>query len=136
MILNEGEEWQVQRRFALRHLRDLGFGKTWAEDMIHEEINDLVEDIEAQRVRNPIKGSVNFKGFFNISLVNVIWAFIAGQRFERSDERLLKLLDYTNRLVVSMSVIRSGIPTFILKWLPVVRSRFKLVESLKCFIRV
>lgn len=104
--------------------------------MIHEEIRDLMEDIETQRIRNPTKGSVNFKGFFSISLVNVIWAFIAGQRFERSDKRLLKLLDYTNRLVGSVSVIRGGIPTFILKWLPVVRSRFKLMESLKSFIRV
>jgi methyl farnesoate epoxidase/farnesoate epoxidase len=42
----DGEFWQEQRRFTLRHLRDLGFvGKTSIEDQMMEEISDLISDI-------------------------------------------------------------------------------------------
>ena len=34
IIFTNGEEWREQRRFALRHLRNFGFGKTSMEEMI------------------------------------------------------------------------------------------------------
>ena len=38
-----GQEWIEQRRFALRHLREFGFGKASMEDMFSEEINRLCD---------------------------------------------------------------------------------------------
>jgi hypothetical protein len=38
---SSGSEWAEQRRFALRQLRDLGFGKSSMEDTILDEVDKL-----------------------------------------------------------------------------------------------
>jgi hypothetical protein len=43
LSFNEGESWSEQRRFALRTLRDFGFGKTSMEVGVVEEAAELVE---------------------------------------------------------------------------------------------
>ena len=50
-IQSQGEEHKEQRRFALRHLRDLGFGKSALEQTIHEEIKDLFDEIR-EKINN------------------------------------------------------------------------------------
>ena len=42
LIFSSGNEWKEQRRFTLRSLKDLGFGKTSMEDSINEEVQKLV----------------------------------------------------------------------------------------------
>jgi methyl farnesoate epoxidase/farnesoate epoxidase len=72
-----GQFWQEHRRFTMRHLRDLGFGKTSIEDQMMGEVKDLITDMEnssqsdAQRV-------VDLKGIFQVSVLNILWAMIAG----------------------------------------------------------
>jgi hypothetical protein len=72
-----GQFWQEHRRFTMRHLRDLGFGKTSIEDQMMGELKDLITDMEnssqsdAQRV-------VDLKGIFQVSVLNILWAMIAG----------------------------------------------------------
>ena len=41
VILSEGRTWVEQRRFALRTLRDFGFGKQGMEEMTQEEVIGL-----------------------------------------------------------------------------------------------
>ena len=41
LLQSSGPEWVEQRRFALRQLRDLGFGKSSMEDNILDEIEKL-----------------------------------------------------------------------------------------------
>ena len=36
-ILNDGASWHIQRRFILKNLKDLGFGKRSSEAIIQEE---------------------------------------------------------------------------------------------------
>ena len=38
VLQSEGRTWLEQRRFALRTLRDFGFGKSGMEQMIKEEV--------------------------------------------------------------------------------------------------
>ena len=45
LIGAQGDEHKEQRRFALRHLRDFGFGKSSMEEIINEEIRDLFDEI-------------------------------------------------------------------------------------------
>lgn len=40
-MFNEGEFWKTQRKFAIRHLRDFGFGKKTIESVILEEAEDF-----------------------------------------------------------------------------------------------
>lgn len=44
--MTEGELWQEQRRFAVRHLKDLGFGKSSLEGLMIEEIAELIADVQ------------------------------------------------------------------------------------------
>lgn len=43
-----GTEWQEQRRFLLRQLRDFGFGKIKMEPLIHEEIKKSIAMIKKE----------------------------------------------------------------------------------------
>merc|ERR1719347_825272 len=43
IIRNDGEAWSTQRRFALKTLKDFGFGKKSLETSIHYEIDELMD---------------------------------------------------------------------------------------------
>lgn len=72
-----GQFWQEQRRFTLRNLRDLGFGKTCSEDQMMGQVGDLIKDIENKSQSDP-KKIADFKGIFQVSVINILWAIIAG----------------------------------------------------------
>lgn len=42
LVCSEGKVWTDQRKFTLRHLKDLGFGKQPMENLIREELNELI----------------------------------------------------------------------------------------------
>ena len=90
LIISEGDEWKEQRRFAIRHLRDFGFGKSSMEDIIREEFLDIAENL-----RSMDGLEVETKQLFNLNVVNVLWRMMTGSRFdlkERSErERLEKI---------------------------------------------
>jgi len=51
-----GPEWQEQRRFLLRQLRDFGFGKIKMEPLIHEEVGKSIAMIKSEsQKRFPVK---------------------------------------------------------------------------------
>ena len=138
---NEGELWKEQRRFTLRHLRDLGFGKTSSESLIQEEIRDLVSEISSRQEGG---GSlvVDFTGLFNLSLINILWTLIGGDRFKRTDFRLRHLLDIVETVMRSGDVVRANIPLpgFLLRNFPFLRKvvglRNNLYAPLQHFIKV
>ncbi len=61
----------------MRHLRDLGFGKASIEDQMMDEVRDLLTDIENCLEADP-NGVVDFRGLFQISVENILWAIVAG----------------------------------------------------------
>lgn len=140
VVHNDGPEWQEQRRFSLRHLRDLGFGKTSSEGLIREEIDDLMDEIRLQSGRNQ---PVDFKGMFNLSLINILWALIGGERFKRDDVRLARLLDIVDSFIHSANFTRANIPfpAIFLRLFPSTTRNFlglrnDLFTPLQDFIRV
>ena len=88
----DGDFWQEQRRFTLRHLRDLGFGKTSIEDQMIDEINDLISDMTETAKSDP-GHVVDLKSIFTVSAINILWAIIGGKRFQRDNVKFKKLLD-------------------------------------------
>ena len=46
LLQSSGTEWQEQRRFTLKNLRDMGFGKSSMEDQILDEIDKLCQLLE------------------------------------------------------------------------------------------
>ncbi|OWA54748.1 Cytochrome P450 2J3 [Hypsibius exemplaris] len=87
LILTDGDDaWKEQRRFALSTLRDFGMGKTWLQDLIIEEAQELVEDFKNADGKpfDPVQ-------CLTPSVCNVIAAISYGQRFSHKDEKFSRL---------------------------------------------
>ena len=101
-----GDEWQEQRRFSLKSLRDLGFGKSSMETLIHIEVNALNESLQKD-VGQPI----GLKNRFNISVINALWTLISGNRYELDHPELLDIVQKVDRLThSSQSAVTSMFP--------------------------
>ncbi|XP_075228614.1 cytochrome P450 305a1 [Lycorma delicatula] len=85
ITMTDGPFWEEQRSFAVRHLRDLGFGKTLMEDLIMEEFQELVKKVGDG-------GEIEWSKLLAPSALNVLWALTAGSRFKLDDPRLAALL--------------------------------------------
>jgi hypothetical protein len=88
-------------------------------------------------------GSVDLKGLFNLSLINILWALVGGERFRRDDTRLAHLLDIVDNFVRSADFTRANIPLpdFCLRYFPsltrkLLGLRNDLFTPLQDFIRV
>ncbi len=73
VIFTNGQYWKELRRFMLRNLRDFGFGKSSMEELIHDEVTKLCQLLEKIG-----KEPLDLSGTFNVSIVNSLWAIIAG----------------------------------------------------------
>ena len=125
----------------MRHLRDLGFGTTAIEDMISDEIREMLKEIKETAASNPA-GIVDYKGVFNVSVINILWAIAGGQRFRRDDQDFKQILRTLDVIFRSGDQIRSivPVPRFLLRMFPVLRQIFgtrnDLFEQLKTFFEV
>ncbi|KAM8953399.1 cytochrome P450 2K1-like [Pelodytes ibericus] len=102
IILSQGENWKVMRRFTITTLRDFGMGKSDIEEKIIEECEYLIQYFES------------FKGkafdtimVMNASVANIIVSILLGQRMDYEDkvfQRLLSLVNENVRLLGSPAV--------------------------------
>ncbi len=74
LLASNGAIWQEHRRFALRHLRDLGMGRSSMETHIRREVLDMIETFK-KTVGQP----VDFNNNLNIAITNIVWALVAGK---------------------------------------------------------
>ncbi|XP_050700522.1 cytochrome P450 2C15-like isoform X2 [Eriocheir sinensis] len=93
IISTNGDAWKNQRRFTLRTLRDLGFGRNSLEPIMQEELDELL-----QLLRRRQGEKVNMEMIFNVSIVNVIWAITIGKRYSYDDPRLEELVRKTSKM--------------------------------------
>ena len=91
LLFANGYLWQEQRRFSLRHLRDLGFGKSELENQMMSEIDELLSDMEVTAQSDPNR-VIDFNGIFTVSVINIFWLIVAGTRYDRDDPKLKQLL--------------------------------------------
>jgi cytochrome P450 len=103
LLFGNGESWKELRRFSIRTLRDFGFGRQKGQDVImEEELTDLVNRLNERLVEE--KGVINMCQFFNISVLNILWSMMAGERFSHDDARLHKLVRGISNAMRMMSV--------------------------------
>lgn len=89
----DGEFWNIQRNFVVRHLRNLGFGRSSMDVMILDELQEMLGILG-----QPTNGEGFFMPrIFSPAVINILWALTAGNRISRKDARLQKLLDLFNR---------------------------------------
>ena len=93
----KGKRWTSQRNFAVKHLRNFGFGKKDLEVVIEREASNLVEYILASNNKE-----MKMEMFtFAVPVLNVLWDMVAGHAFKREDKELKRILDLMNFTFVS-----------------------------------
>ncbi|KAL7638034.1 UNVERIFIED_CONTAM: hypothetical protein RMT77_011659 [Armadillidium vulgare] len=87
IIFSNGSHWLHNRRFLLRHLRDLGMGKSKMEGIIMKEVEGLIE-IFKTLTKEPSKLPLSI----NIAVLNILWELVASHRYDYGDEKLKFLM--------------------------------------------
>ena len=120
----------------MRQLRDCGFGKTSIESMIHEEISACTDNIKASLEKS--NDSVTWvHDVFGVSLINILWAVTAGERFSHTDQK------FKNILAKLTENFRSGNPLAnlfedypILKRIPIVSRPYHKSEATSAEVKL
>lgn len=88
IVFTDEENWEVQRKFTMKTLKQLGLGRTNMVEHIEREAYEMVEYFnEKSKDGSPIE----MHDGFDIPVLNVMWAFLSGSRFELDDARLPEL---------------------------------------------
>lgn len=85
----DGRHWHEQRSFVVRHLRNVGYGKTEMEVQIHHELQELLELIDSAG-GDPIWPG---RKLLPPSILNILWIFTTGKRIKRDNPKLVKFLN-------------------------------------------
>ncbi|KAL8173135.1 UNVERIFIED_CONTAM: hypothetical protein K2H54_040530 [Gekko kuhli] len=102
IVLSNGENWKVMRRFAITTLRDYGMGKKTIEDKIVEECHFLIQKFESFEGK-PFETTT----IINAAVANIIVSILLGKRYEYEDPtyiRLLNLFSEMSQLLETPSV--------------------------------
>ncbi|CAL8110287.1 unnamed protein product [Orchesella dallaii] len=137
VFFSNGKLWQENRRFALRHLRDFGFGKTSMEGLIHEEAEETIGTImkEMKKAKDSV---IPIQDKFGVSVINILWAIMGGTRYKHDDEEFKKMLN------VIQETFRTGSPSGnlvnsypVLRHFPYFKEQFEtLVSGPKAIIKM
>lgn len=102
------------RKFTQRTLRDFGFGKRHTmQSAIEAETTELVKEF-----KEAIKSSdsiIRIRTTFTLSVLNVLWCMVAGQRYEHDDPKLLNLMQ--RNIAVTKSITFADIFHVAFKWM-------------------
>ncbi|XP_035709560.1 methyl farnesoate epoxidase isoform X2 [Folsomia candida] len=115
ILFTDGHKWLEQRRFALRQLRDFGFGRKSMESIIAEEAVEL-----AERLQSHCGKPMSIQMAFNAAILNALWSLLTGERFKQDDPDLAATLNILTTSVQENNTIQ-GVATFlpfIAKWFP------------------
>lgn len=91
LVGSNGAQWQHDRRFTLKNLRNLGMGKSYLETAINVEAQALVDDL-AQYGSNPVE----YPNSFRAAPLNIIWQMVASTRYDVNSKEVGKICDLTN----------------------------------------
>ena len=100
ILATEGGDWVKQRRFGLRTLRDLGFGRRTIEEIVNKEIDEIINKLGSCLGQDYLLGSD-----FNIPVINVLWQLVAGYRFEEGDRRGRQVISNIEKIFRSFAFL-------------------------------
>ncbi|KAI5730597.1 hypothetical protein M8J76_015514 [Diaphorina citri] len=87
LVFVDGPFWSEQRKFSMKHLKEVGFAKERMADLITTEVECLVKLLKRKEGEN-----IDCAGLFDIPVINTLWQMMAGSKFEYEDKRLAELL--------------------------------------------
>jgi cytochrome P450 len=90
-----GQLWQEQRRFALKILKDFGFGKQGLDGVIQEEGDLLIRTMFEESMSSPSR-TVKIGTNFNVPVINILWQIVASKRFDPKAEETKEMMHFIN----------------------------------------
>ena len=121
IIFTENSNWTKQRRFGIKTLRDLGFGRRSIEHIINEEITQIFSKLGRSSGQNYL-----LRSDFNIPFINVLWQLVCGYRFEETESQGRKVIENIDEFFKNYMILAT-IPISLMKYF---RNKF-LEENLK-----
>ncbi|XP_067003245.1 probable cytochrome P450 303a1 [Anabrus simplex] len=104
VLLTDETFWQEQRRFVLRHLRDLGFGRRTMSQLIEEESAELLASFREKVMASPGGAVVPMNDTFGVAVLNTLWLMLAGIRYSPDDIELKKLQNLLTDLFANIDM--------------------------------
>ncbi|XP_059612681.1 uncharacterized protein LOC132259145 [Phlebotomus argentipes] len=130
LVFTDGQAWETQRRFCMKTLKQLGFGRFSMVQRIEQEAEAMVEHLWRKNQRD---GGIFMHNAFDICVLNVLWTLMAGKRFDLEDKRLtvlMKLIHESFRIIDMSGGILNQYPA-IRHILPNLSGYRPLVEAFK-----
>ncbi|XP_075057374.1 cytochrome P450 2K1-like [Mixophyes fleayi] len=134
LIMSNGENWKVMRRFTLSTLRDFGMGKKTIENKIIDEAEYLTQTFKSY-------GGKPFNNLYiiNAAVANIIVSILLSHRFEYEDPTILQLMSLINENIrfLGRPMVRlyDSFPS-VMDWLPGDhRKFFANIKKFQSFIR-
>ena len=93
-----GEKWKVQRKFTHSTLKKFGFGRPQMEAFVQQEAQELIQVLKNKCGNNGEK-SVEIGYDINVSIVNVIWSLVTGERKSHDDVIIRDFLESVNKSI-------------------------------------
>ena len=94
ILFSTDKEWREQRRFSMKTLKDMGFGKSSMEDSINSEVLKLVELLKENSGE-----SVELRSLMNLSIVNSLWMLMSGEVLDLKDSKLKEFISMFDKCV-------------------------------------
>ncbi|KAA0200339.1 Cytochrome P450 CYP3214A9 [Hyalella azteca] len=107
LVGSNGVQWQHDRRFVLRNLRNLGMGRSYLEEAINIEAKALVEDLKKYGGE-----AINYPDSFRTVALNIIWQMVASTRYDLRSSEVDTIYRLTKQFQRNFSVL-SLLPFFI-----------------------
>jgi methyl farnesoate epoxidase / farnesoate epoxidase len=126
IIFNHGDDWKEQRRFSLRHLKELGFGRQSMERIIQEEAEVLLQEVT--RKAGPLyRCPVEVSDVLGVASINVLWYIIAKERYSHSDARVTVLTSLVRDIAGRLDAAGSAYSHFpwLMSLIPGTTSKFQ-----------
>ncbi|GAB0089839.1 Cytochrome P450 [Sergentomyia squamirostris] len=118
LVFTDGHPWEIQRRFCMTTLKQLGFGRCSMVDHIEREAAEMVKHLWSLNEKD---GWIYNHNVFDIGVINVLWTLMAGRRYDLKDERLntlmrlihetFKIIDMSGGILNQFPQIRHILPT-------------------------
>ena len=103
-----GKLWKEQRRFLLKNMKDLGFGKTSMEGLILEEADKLITEI-CKSEGKPMR----LTELLGIAVLNSLWVIVVGETLNFDDEKAMKVAALLHSLTKDVSAPQPPISYFL-----------------------
>lgn len=77
VVFTDGDTWDVQRKFSMKILRQMGMGRANMIEHIEHECIEMVGYLKRKSANNEL---IEMQHAFDIPVLNILWTLIAGQR--------------------------------------------------------